>query len=446
MKHFFISCLFVAAVGSLSAQGLFETAGKAMDNQSEKAVQLGGYVRGSVYAAGENYDFGTLFGETALQLNYKTKSLVMNSDLRFRSGYRFGDSFSEFEIKEAYAGISTKTIDFLLGEQIVNWGRTDGFNPTNNINPNHYFFLSANPDDQKMPNLMLRTRLRFNPSMEWEIIAIPIYRASVYRYDLFNLGATFVDPVLPGQRLGNAIFATRFNVELPGIGFSLSWFRGNDPFYGINLKNVDLSSGSPVITYIPAFYRKNTFGFDAALPLSSWIIRAEGAWNLTENEEAKMYIPNSDLSYVLGLEHTFGPITAILQYVGKHTLDFTELTEPVLNNPLDPFALAQYANELVAYESYLINRKIFKQQFETNHALALTLSGDFAYNALNAELTAFYDLSTEEIMLRPKLAWNISDALKLSAGYSYMQGHDKSMFSYAGPVLSGAFMELKVSF
>ncbi|MDD2560232.1 MAG: hypothetical protein PHE04_06155, partial [Bacteroidales bacterium] len=101
MKHLFISCLFVAAVGSLSAQGLFETAGKTMDEQSEKAVQLGGYVRGSVYAAGENYDFGTLFGETALQLNYKTKSLVMNSDLRFRSGYRFGDSFTEFEIKEA---------------------------------------------------------------------------------------------------------------------------------------------------------------------------------------------------------------------------------------------------------------------------------------------------------------------------------------------------------
>ncbi len=122
------------------------------------------------------------------------------------------------------------------------------------------------------------------------------------------------------------------------------------------------------------------------------------------------------------------------------------MTEPVLSNPLDPFALAQYANELVGYESYLINRKIFKQQFETNHALALPLSGDFAYNALNAELTAFYDFSTEEILLRPKLAWNISDALKLSAGYSYMQGPDKSMFSYAGPVLSGAFVELKVSF
>ncbi len=122
------------------------------------------------------------------------------------------------------------------------------------------------------------------------------------------------------------------------------------------------------------------------------------------------------------------------------------MTEPVLSNPLDPFALAQYANELVSYESYLINRKIFKQQFETNHALALTMSGDFTYNALNVEMTGLYDFSTGEFLLRPKLAWNINDALKLSAGYSYMRGPDKSMFSYAGPVLNGAFLELKVSF
>lgn len=446
MKRLLFTFFLVGFTAALFAQSLFESAGRLSEDKNETAVRLGGYVRASAYGAGENYDFSTLFGETALQLNYKTNVLIMNSDLRFRSAYRFGESISEFEIKEAYAGISTKTIDFLLGEQIVNWGRTDGFNPTNNINPNHYFFLSANPDDQKMPNLMLRTKVRFNPAMEWEIIAIPVYRASVYRYDLFNMGASFVDPVLPTQKLSNSSLATRFNVELPGIGFSLSWFRGYDPFYGIDLNSVDLSSGSPKIGYQPAFYRKNTLGLDFALPLSSWIIRGEGAYNLTENEEAKMYIPNSDLSYVLGLEHTFGPLTALLQYVGKYTLDFTDLIEPVLTNPMDPLALAQYANELISYESYSINRKIFKQQFETSHALALSLSGDFAYNALNAELTAFYDFSTEEVLLRPKLAWNISDALRLSAGYSYMQGPEKSMFSYAGPVLNGAFMELKVSF
>ncbi|MDI9544250.1 MAG: hypothetical protein QM282_00040 [Bacteroidota bacterium] len=447
MKRLILSFfLFIATVGLASAQGLFETAGKSPDNQSEKTVKLGGYVRGSAYGAGENYDFGTLFGETALQLNHKAKLLTMNTDLRFRSGNRFGGSFSEFEIKEAYAGISSKTVDVLLGEQIVSWGRTDGFNPTNNINPNNYFFLSGNPDDQKMSNFMLRSKVRITPMIEWEAIVIPIYRPSVYRYELFDLGASFVDPVLPEQKAGNGSLATRFNFELPGVGFSLSWFQGRDPFYGINLNSVDLSSGTPQVSYRPAFYRRTTFGLDFAVPLSSWIIRGEGAYNFTENEHARMYIPNCDLSYVMGVEYNFGSVTAILQYVGKHVLDFVDLNEPVLSDPMNPLALYQYANERVNYESFLINRKIFKQQFETNHALALTLSGDFVFSTLNAEMTGFYDFSTEEFLLRPKLVWNITDALALSAGYSYMKGPDKSMFSYAGPVLNGAFLEMKFSF
>lgn len=446
MRYFLFFLLCSLPIGFLSAQGLFESAGQAAETNSDKAVRLEGYVRGSAFGAGDNYDFGTLFGETSLQLNVKAKDFIVNSDLRFRSGYRFGESFTEFELKEAYAGWATKHVDLLLGEQIVTWGRTDGINPTNNISPNHYFFLSANPDDQKMSNFMLRAKLRLGSKVDWDIIALPVYRPSIYRYDLLDLGANFVDPILPAQKIGHAALATRLNVELSGIGFSVSWFRGNDPFYGINLHNVDFSSGSPSVTYMPAFYRKNTFGFDLAVPISSWIVRAEGAYNLTENEQAKMYIPNSDLSYVLGLEHAFGPVMAILQYVGKHSLDYVKLNEPVLSDPMNPAALMQYVGEMVNYESYLVNRKIFKQQFETNHILAMTLSGNFAYDALNVEMTGLYDLSTQEYLLRPQVAWNISDALKLTAGYSYMQGPDKSLFSYASSILNGAFLELKVSF
>jgi len=49
-------------------------------------------------------------------------------------------------------------------------------------------------------------------------------------------------------------------------------------------------------------------------------------------------------------------------------------------------------------------------------------------------------------MLRPKISWNISDALTTSAGCTYMTGPDEELFSYAGPVLNGAFLELKVNF
>jgi hypothetical protein len=446
-RAIFLLSLFCLST-SLIAQGLFESATQASASKSDNTFQLGGYVRGSAFGGGEVFDYTNTFGEVSLQAKLKTDNFLMNSDIRFRGGYQFGQPASEMEIKEAYAGISLNSFDLLLGEQIVSWGRTDGFNPTNNINPNNYFFFSSNPDDQKLPNFMLKANLRFSTKMNWEIIALPIFRPSMYRYDLFDMGdnISFVDAVLPDITFENASLATKLNFELSKVGFSISWFRGYDPFYGFDLKNVDFSTGNPVITYIPSFYKKNSIGVDFALPVEAWIIRGEGAFSLTENKDNKMYIPNDEISYVVGIEHNFGGWLAIAQYIGKQTLGFASLTEPVLLDPTNMLAQLQYANAMINYESTSFNRKIFHQQESVNHAASIAISKDFAYETVNVELSGYYDFTSEEYLIRPKIAWKIGGGLTASAGYVYMKGPDKSVFSYASPIMNGAFIELKTSF
>jgi len=439
--------LFCFSAGAF-AQGLFESATQAKSNNTEQGFKLNGYVRGSAFGAGKVYDFTNAFGEVGLQAKLKKDKFMMNSDIRFRSGYNFDQPISEMEIKEAYAGISTNTIDLFLGEQIVSWGRTDGFNPTNNITPNNYFFFSGNPDDQKIPNFMLKTDIRFSPQIDWEVIAIPIFRPSMYRYNLFNMGenVSFAEAIVPDKTFENGSLATKLNIELSGIGFSASWFHGYDPFYGFDLKNVDFATGSPVITYIPSFYQKNTIGLDATIPIGSWIVRGEGAFNLTKNDEKKMYTPNNDIGFVAAIEHNFGGFVTILQYVGKHTFDFTELTTPILTDPMNMLAQLYYANEMINYESATFNRKIFHQQETMNHAVSLAISKYFAYETLNAELSGYYDFTSEDYLIRPKIWWKIGEALTTSAGYSYMKGTEKSVFGYAAPIMNGAFFELKASF
>jgi hypothetical protein len=430
----------------VNGQGLFESASQTGNN--EQLFTLNGFVRGSAFGAGEVFDYTNAFGEVSLQAQLKKDKFIMNSDIRFRSGYNFNNPVSEFEMKEAYAGISTNTIDLFLGEQIVSWGRTDGFNPTNNITPNNYFFLTGNPDDQKLPNLMLRANIRITPQIDLEIIAIPIYRPSLYRYDLFDMGenVSFSESVLPDKIVENGSLATKLNFELSGVGFSASWFHGYDPFYGFDLKSVDFSTGSPVITYIPSFYQKNTIGLDFTLPVGTWILRGEGALNLTYNDYHKMYIPNKDIGYVAAIEHDFGGFLTIVQYIGKYTFDFSELSEPVLTDPMNMLAQMQYANEMIQYESASFNRKIFHQQEKMNHAVSIAISKDFAYETVNAEVSGYYDFTSEEYLIRPKLSWKIGGALTASAGYSYMKGPDKSVFEYASPIMNGAFVEFKASF
>ena len=150
------------------------------------------------------------------------------SDIRVRGGLNLGEEYTTFQLKEAYAGYSSDKLDIFLGNQIVTWGRTDGFNPTNNITPNDYFFLSADPDDQKLSNFMLRTRYRIFDKIDIDLIGIPFYVPSIYRYDLFDMGqgVKFASPTLPEKSFRNSSAAARINVELPRIGFCLFLFQG----------------------------------------------------------------------------------------------------------------------------------------------------------------------------------------------------------------------------
>jgi len=454
---------------AMYSQSLFESAMDSVSaNSNNKAeLSLNGYARGSIYGGSKNYDLSSGFAELSLQGKFDYKNAFLQSDIRFREGMFFNERQREIQFKELYAGYRSEKFDAFLGNQIVTWGRTDGFNPTNNLTPNDYFFLTANMDDQKLSNFMLRMKYRMTPLIELELIGIPFYKESNYRYDLFDLNSEIViadlpvpmPPVqvnahfdkitFPERKLKNGSIGARLNFELPQAGFSFSYFRGYDPFHGFNLQDIATSETDPtqpvVITYAPKAYLKNTLGADFAIPVSTWIFRGEMAYNFVENKDKHMYIPQSDFSYVFGIEKNWNDFIFIGQYIGKKVSDFSELTEPILN-PADQLSLMTFPMEMAKYESSLFNRKIFNQQEKMNHAVSLTISRSFAYEVWNAELTGFYNFTSEEWMIRPQLTWKISDALALAVGAQYMKGPDKSLFYYSSPVLNGAFAELKVSF
>jgi hypothetical protein len=384
----FIPCLLLAAM--LQSQSLFQAPAP------ETRLEWYGYARGAAWGGAEQYDYATLFGEAALQGKLSRGKAFLFADVRLREGLQFGQQTSALQLKEAYVGYQSPKLDLYLGNQIVAWGRTDGFNPTNCITPRDYFFLTPEPDDQTLPNFMLRAKYRIAPPVNFELIAIPAYRPSVYRYDLFldQPNARFDDGPAPDNSIKNGALAAKMNFELSRIGFSLSYFRGHDPFYGFAVQSVDLSQPlNPAVVNQPAYYQKDALGADFAIPLGSWIARGEMAASLTHNYANQMHVPNPDLYYVLGLERSFWDITAIAQYIGKYVFDFTPIQPPTLTS-LDPEPLAQYVRDLVAYESTSFNRKIFQQQKQTNHALFLSLNRAFARETLRAELAGYYNLTS----------------------------------------------------
>jgi len=445
------TCAVTWCAGIFAQELTGDSLGEATSVSAGKTIVLNGYARGSAYGGGKAFDYASVFGEFCLQGKCSGGKTFLFSDIRVRGGYNLGEEYTDFQLKEAYAGYSAEKLDVFLGNQIVSWGRTDGFNPTNNITPNNYFFLTADPDDQKLSNFMLRTRYRISDRIDIDLIGIPFYIPSVYRYDLFDMGdygqyVKFNDDSLPDRTFKNGSVAARINVELPAIGFSVSYFRGFDPFHGFNVQQVDLSGDPLMVKNASTPYLKNTVGADFAIPAGAWIFRGEMAYNFTRHYDEKIYIPAPDFAFVAGIERNIFGITAIAQYVGKYVTDFSILNEPVMGDPSDPMALINYIRGKIGYESELFNRRIFNQQEKTNHAVALSLTRSFAYDAWNVELSGYYNITSEEYLIRPKITWKATDALSLSAGGSYMDGPENTIFNYSGPVLNGAFFELKANF
>jgi hypothetical protein len=361
------------------------------------------------------------------------------TDLRFRYGMKFDSLAPEFELKETYAGYQSDKLDIYLGAKIITWGRSDGFNPTDNITPYDYFFLSGNPDDQKLPNFLMQAKWHITPAINLEVVLIPFYRPSIYRFDLFDLGdfTTFTDATLPAKTFKNGSLGGRFNFDLQRVGFSVSYFRGYDPYYGFMINSFSLEGQVPSIELSATPYHKSSYGIDLAIPVGSWIIRAETVFDQTKDYEAQMHIPNPNLNWVVGVERSFWDITAILQYIGYYTRDFISF---------DDLPPPQSMDEILIRELTEFNRKIFYQQEETNHALSLTLNRSFRFETISIEATGYYNITSEEWLIRPKLSWNITDHLETSIGGFYSEGPDKTLLFYASDVMNGAFVELKVNF
>ncbi len=456
----------------LSAQGLFDSASALGDNESvssSKIVQFNGYARGSVMGGSELYDLSNSFAEIAFQTNLKHKEALLDADIRLRKGVAFKEDYQDIEIKELYTGYSSNNFDLLAGYQLVNWGRTDGFNPTNNINPTDFFFLTADPDDQKLSNLMLRMKYRFSPTIDIDIIGIPYFKPSVYRFDLFDLrqemniegfpislpsidaNVGFNPLVIPEKKLTNGSFGARLNFELPQIGFAVSYFSGYDPYHGLDLDTFKLNFtgiSDPIsinIEYTPKVYKKQAIGFDFALPLSGFIVRGEAAYNIISSKHKGMYVPNNDFSYVLAIEKMWNDYVFIAQLIGKNVVGYEELEEPKMDT-WDLTKIGDYANDMIDYQSKNFNRLIFGQYKEQNYAATFTVSKSFAYDVWNAELTGYYNLSTKEYFIRPKVTWKVNDYLTVNVGGNYMHAKYTTLFNYSSKVMNGVFAELKVHF
>ena len=458
MRRIVYIILWLAAFPAcLHGQGLFEAAGT---EKEDPPVQLNGFARGVLYAG--PYQSASLtelrsgYGQAAFKVNaFSGNRGKLFSEIRFRSGFEYNDPLQELQLREAYADLYLGPLEVRVGQQIIAWGRADGINPTNNLTPQDYFVRSPEPDDMRMGNFLLRGRYTVKSRIRLEGIWVPVYRHSVYRFDLFDMPGfvNFKEAHRPDATFRNGSFAGKMDLLFDRFDGSVSWFSGYDPMPGITAAPLPDNPGDdPVIDLYARPFRQHTLGLDFSFGLGSFGIRGEAAYrNPDAAYKGKIFVPTRDLRYTLGVDRSIGTFSIMLMYSGQYVFDFEEMQLLTGFPEIDPELLKQPAvwemlGPLMDQQLAGFNRVIFDQTKEISHSLAARPAVSLFHETVDLEVFGQYHFSTREWTLLPRLSWDISDHLGLALGGQYFKGPENTRYELIAPVFNSGFIELRYTF
>jgi len=471
---YFMAIFVLLGAAPALGQGLFE---QALDESEEKkqdeteskssfietsSVELNGYVRSDLYLGKVNEknvtEIKSGYAEAAAKLKAKMgKWGDGRAEMRLRYGYLGSQVEGTFDLHEAFANVYLGPLDIRFGHQIIAWGRADAFNPTDNLTPRDMRVRSPNEDDRRAANLAIRTWLNF-PPLRWEIIYIPFYAPSHFPSFALPGPIAFTEPDYPDTDFEHGIAATRLNFELAKVDFSVSYLFGYATFPGLGF--VELRYLQDPIELAVAFraYQQHVAGADFSTAIGDLFgLRGEVAYRHTLKSGKSEHVPLPDLQYVLGVDREFGDVSIIVQYVGRTVFDWEKLPDPKdIVGQLPPRELLEQlmANPIVAgaivadirTEIRRNTRMIAGQTTRFSHALTARVAWNLLQETLTLELLGFYNFSTEEWILMPKITYSIADGLKASAGAEIYGGPDGTMYGTIDQIMSAGFLELKAYF
>jgi hypothetical protein len=449
----FLLLFFIFQISTLLGQDLFEEAVKEStadntESSKNKSFKLNGFIRGD-YFAGKKADISegetkSGYGEVSLKPFIK-KDEYGNAfaEIRVKKGMEFSRDVQQIDLREAYINLYLGHFDFKIGQQIVVWGRADGFNPTNNITPQNMFVRSYDLDDRRESNFLFRSYYNAEP-FRLEGIWIPFYRPSVLPTEWIpfpNNIKLSKRGDYPEPNLDNSGFALKPQLDFASFDASVSYYNGPLPFSGLTGKISSYKTIPPKITVIPKSYRMHIAGGDFSTTIAGYMgVRGEAAYREPVNQDYKKEpnIPNPDIQYVLGLDkEIIRDVTFLVQYIGRYVTDFDEQKNQ--GNTFNPV-------KILKYKLSRKNRMIFGQQNKISHAASLRIDWMLLNDTLTLELNLFRNFTTEEIFIRPAAGYDIYDALSLYIGAEYYNGKRGTLYDLATDHLSAGFVELKIWF
>jgi len=453
-----------ASVEVSTGGGLFESASSSSDSESSSAglsFELGGYVRGDTFigvvptgdgrtSAGINAAYGELSLQPTIRKGTWGSAFA---DMRFRYGQQLSDSGLFLDLREAYVNLYAGPFDIRLGKQIVVWGRADAFNPTNNLSAVDFRIRSPMEDDRRLGNIGARVYLNLLP-FRVEGVWMPLYVATTYPDVEINRFVRFQEPRYPTQSLGSGTFAGRLHLELDKFDASVSYLYGYAPLPGFEYNSYLGGMGAetperPAVFVTRTAYNHHVIGGDFSTTIGDWLgVRGEAAFRSPIRREERPFTPKPDLQWVLGVDHEFGDVMIIAQYLGRYTFNwepkrFATGSDQDLINANDGQPNVNLALSDLTFNS---NQMLFNQLKEVQHLASVRAEWKLLQEKLSISALGLVNFSTSEWALMPKVGYQITGGLSAYVGGEIYAGPEGTLFYMVREALSSGYFELRASF
>ena len=422
---------------------------------------LNGYARGDAFvgkAIGANQgEMKSNYGELSLQVRTRKETYGdAFADARVMYGLQDHVQSTTLQLREAYVNTYLGRLDLRLGQQIIVWGRADVLNPTSNLTPTDLRVHSPIEDDRRIGNVGARAFLRFSPfRLEgvWMPMYVPTTLPSVGLPEFVSYGA----PKYPSPNLQNGTVAGRLHLELAKFETSVSFVQGFAPLPGLTRGDIVFDLTNPSVQVSRTAYAQQVMGFDFSTALGDVLgLRGEAAYRKpVDSYKTNVNVARRDLQYVLGVDHAFGPVSVIAQYMGRYVFDWALEKGPFGGaDPdqlkMDPTQVNSTirggAEKTIDDTLRKTNQILFNQTAKQQHLGTLRLEWLTLHDTLSLSVLALGNFTTREWALAPKIGWHISDTLMAYLGAEIFRGPQDTLFGLIQDELSAGYVELRYTF
>jgi hypothetical protein len=255
----------------------------------------------------------------------------------------------------------------------------------------------------------------------------------------------------------------RLHLELPAVDMSVSYLYGNALLPGLTLTGLTLTAdpntgmpgaSPPSVLVSRTAYDQQVFGFDFSTSLGEVAtLRGEAAYRRPYGYAGVIdgHIAYPDLQYVAGIDHNFGSLSVILQYMGRYAMDWQKQNGPAM--PLnasvllmEPMSNQTSVTSVINSQLAKINQILFSQTAQIQHLGTLRFEWLGAHDTLSISSLCMYNFTTREWVVTPRIGYHLSDALMAYAGAQIFHGPTDTLFGLIDAQLSAGYVELRYTF